>query len=445
MLEQKNPPNPKQLPPVPSILFQKDRNGHAQTNRVYTSEVGHTDFSSSENFFEDELSEQSENFLKLLVEHIDYLAQHQKYANIKKILTKKSDFINKLKETEIRSYLYLRAAKAVSELKKGMDLTAVARFMEVKSLAAFDDRITEAIQNDDSSILRDEKLFGSLDHFESDLVKSMRKLESFADRYYTWSSDAPMALRELTLLNAFRVSKIACGNAHMLFLAELSDTRNCLFGMGDNYSGQLFKNTEIKSISKPSLIIDFEGLNLQDIAANGDSSFATSNSIAFCWGKQVFEVHATDLMPSTDSTEMTRICAIREKMIIVTKRNNKKTYPSAEFYSVDMSTHNAVRIGSVQEEIRDLSCGSDHMVCLTTRGKLHGFGRNGQHQLSESQVLEFESQIRPLEYFAKTIIQSICCFAQHTTVIDSFGQVYVFGKLPNKSKVKRSCSLPRDG
>lgn len=431
------------------MLFQKGKNGQSGVENIYTGEVGHSDLSSNENFFEDELSEHSENFLKLLIEHIDYLVQHQKYANIKKILVKKTDFINKLKQNEIKCYLYLKAVKALAELKNGMDGTAVARFIEIKSLSTFDDKVTEAIQNDASDILSDEKLIGSMDHFESELTKSIRKLESFADRYYIWSPDAPLTLRELTLLNAFKVLKISCGNSHMLFLAELSDNQNCLFGIGDNYSKQIFKNTEIKTISKPSLIVDYENSNFIDITAQGDCSFAITKSKGYCWGKQVFEVDVQSLISTSHTLKMAKVCATRDKMIIAVGKNNEKsstsfTATSYEFFTVEMETRLANKIGCIQDEIKQISCGFEHMMILTTRGKLYGFGHNDQHQLSESNSLDFGSQIRPIDYFSQTTVQSICCFGQHTTVVDISGQAYVFGKLPNKSRINRSHCVSRN-
>ncbi|XP_015761369.1 PREDICTED: E3 ubiquitin-protein ligase HERC2-like [Acropora digitifera] len=245
---------------------------------------------------------------------------------------------------------------------------------------------------------------------------------------YTWGKQGPhlgyesearkvMLPRLVEGLSEHRVTDVACGLSHTLVCTK---NGRC-FAFGDNQFGQLGV-TGISQSYKPVNAVELESYRIIYVTCGSHHNAVISDAgLLWLWGANKFGQVGLD----------NASCSFSSRPFLLSS-------------TTDLSNHTII----------DVSCGTQHTVFLSKKGKLFGMGDNRENQLGINQRGKSEEPVLQVPFptrihFSKAAKPvRVSCGAFHSAALTDSGEVFTWGKGKcgrlghgdNRDRyVKRSC------
>lgn len=249
---------------------------------------------------------------------------------------------------------------------------------------------------------------------------------------YTWGKQGPqlgyesearkvMLPRLVGGLSEHRVTDVACGLSHTIVCTK---NGQC-FAFGDNQFGQLGV-TGISQSYKPVNAVELESYRIIYVTCGSHHNAVISDAgLLWLWGANKFGQLGLD----------NASCSFSSRPFLLSS-------------TTDLSNHTII----------DVSCGTQHTVFLSKKGKLFGMGDNRENQLGINQRGKSEEPVSQVPFptrihFSKAAKPvRVSCGAFHSAVLTDSGEVFTWGKgkcgrLGHGDNRDRSvpCELDMDG
>ncbi|XP_020224035.1 ultraviolet-B receptor UVR8 isoform X2 [Cajanus cajan] len=194
------------------------------------------------------------------------------------------------------------------------------------------------------------------------------------------------------------VAQVACGMRHSLVLLK----GNQVYGFGSGKRGQLGVNDRIKSVNVPRVVSGFEGVEIIEIAANGDHSAAVSvDGHVYTWGrgfKGFEDAHVPQCLNSTlNFTKVAlgwnhALAMSGEEEVYMLGGNHPGVLSDLQNirpakHLTDFREVNLEKVPGLDEmKITDIATGAEHSVIVTEHGEIKtwGWGEHGQLGLGDT-------------------------------------------------------------
>lgn len=194
------------------------------------------------------------------------------------------------------------------------------------------------------------------------------------------------------------VAQVACGMRHSLVLLK----GNQVYGFGSGKRGQLGVNDGIKSVNVPRVVSGFEGVEIVEIAANGDHSAAVSvDGHVYTWGrgfKGFEDAHVPQCLNST--LNFTKVALGWNHALAMSGEGEVHmlggNHPGvlSDLQNIRPAKHlpdfrevNLEKVPGLDEmKITDIATGAEHSVIVTEHGEIKtwGWGEHGQLGLGDT-------------------------------------------------------------
>ncbi|XP_020224034.1 ultraviolet-B receptor UVR8 isoform X1 [Cajanus cajan] len=203
------------------------------------------------------------------------------------------------------------------------------------------------------------------------------------------------------------VAQVACGMRHSLVLLKgrccyADCAGNQVYGFGSGKRGQLGVNDRIKSVNVPRVVSGFEGVEIIEIAANGDHSAAVSvDGHVYTWGrgfKGFEDAHVPQCLNSTlNFTKVAlgwnhALAMSGEEEVYMLGGNHPGVLSDLQNirpakHLTDFREVNLEKVPGLDEmKITDIATGAEHSVIVTEHGEIKtwGWGEHGQLGLGDT-------------------------------------------------------------
>jgi len=248
-----------------------------------------------------------------------------------------------------------------------------------------------------------------------------------------------------------KVTKIACGDKHTMFLTE----RGKVWGCGHNYDYQV--NSDGGKLKNPTLVTGLEANDkIVDISCGFDyTMFLTERGKVWgCGLNENYQVNSrggnsdNNVQTPTLVTKFDELISGNDKIIQIACGDKHTMFLTSEgkVYGCGFNENYQVNSsgGRVQnptlvtftdleagDKVTKIACGYAHTMFLTERGKVYGGGNNTYYQVNSSggssgSTVQTPSKITDLP--TNEAITEIACGGNYTIFSTSSGKVYGCGE-----------------
>jgi hypothetical protein len=334
-------------------------------------------------------------------------------------------WMDKLQDFAPITYFYLALHFGFGRVAFDQNPEAYMQFHRLKSDLICDENTIHAIKNDQKSHFGREKLMRNLEVLDREMGQILQSSGGH-ERIGIRDHSNHGFVRELHFGEALKVTDVSLGNTHALWKCAFED-REVLFGIGDNSHGQITINVDIKYFNRPILIDCVQEKSVRGFGAFGEVSCATDGTDLFVWGRNVRKDHV--------SGKGGLVTSIKD--VFCMGNNIFWTSPENQVLTSSFKdSWDPKEVGRLSGAISSLGIGSSHFLCLTTDGKMYGFGSNRFHQLSDSLS---KTEFRTLEVIDNpSSDDSVIIFCQNdmSIVLDAAGVCHFFGKINDKKEIR---------
>lgn len=222
------------------------------------------------------------------------------------------------------------------------------------------------------------------------------------------------------------ITQVSAGGSHTLAI----DSDGKVWAWGSNVYGQLGNGTRINSASPTQCIlnreisyIEFEESNYAaEIVPIGYDTFQV-NCIGYDANGDAFEPGFTQVLYELDGEyEGVSIDAVTGVLTITALAHSGVVVINA--VSGELSTSVTLILTDTGETIVEVSAGAEHILALTSAGRVLSWGSNGQGQLGNGSNISSKTIVEVLNL---TGVVSISAGRYHSLALTSNGQVWAWG------------------
>lgn len=183
----------------------------------------------------------------------------------------------------------------------------------------------------------------------------------------------------------------------------------------------------VESINKTYFLMD-----------NGDIYCTNKDSKYFELINSYDEIYNNTLLPNENS-KIININCTRHAIILLTENNNIYINGKITHLTRDILNYYEFTLLKIDEKIRQISAGDDHILILTDDGQLYGLGSNANNRLGI-----YEKQIRYVDSVTKIAsdkINNIYCSRNISCILLYNGSICIFGSGKKSYTIKTDSKI----
>ena len=222
-----------------------------------------------------------------------------------------------------------------------------------------------------------------------------------------------------------KIVSIACGDYHSCALTNNGELYT--WGGGGSYNRGQCGQGNLKDIDTPKKVDFFRNNRVVKVACGGYHTIVLcENGSLYGFGKGEYGQCGYGDSQDTPTPKMVKF---NSKMVTYYERGSLKDADNPEFNpptTLNNKNRDDMNTTMGKIEIKDIQCGGEHTVVLSSFGRVYTFGHGYTGQLGLGNNKNFYSPIIVMSLANKTVNQ-IAAGWSHTMVLTSEGNLYVAG------------------
>ena len=375
------------------------------------------------------------NSQRIIFEYSEKLFNKKHFLEIRSFQKTIKSWMDWYQSVSPSFYLYIELHFAYFLFQLERSKNHYINFHLLKSNIMSNNQPTENTKIDIHSIVSYERLLKSLDFLDQDLSTFIQSNSDYNERFSFCDFSNFSHFKELHLSEVVKVNQVYYGDSHILWDCSF-ENRNYIFGLGDNSSGQLMPESEFKFFNRPILLKRFEEFSAAKLGAHLNNSFYATSSTFCVWGKNFGNRFLN--IDIAFKKEIMSIHLLGTQLIYGNNENQIFLYNFEQHLNNKQIPTNIkqTELGQIDDQIRQISVGVNHLLVLTVTGSLFAYGNNEHYQINENKNKPFFDKLTKIDSPAIDKIISIFCHSNFTLVIDCKSNCYIFGKVSTRKEIR---------